>query len=417
MESTQGIVLQAQAAKAASVKLGILTTQIKNDALRAMAEALCARKQYILQQNKTDMETARQSGMKEAMLDRLMLTEERIEGMAAGLLKVADLPDPIGEVLNGKQLLNGLQMTKVRVPLGVIAIIYEARPNVTADAIGLCLKAGNAVVLKGGSEALQSNKAIVGVMKEAAENAGIAADAIQFIESTDRRTVQDLIKLNAYIDVVIPRGGAGLINMIVQNSTVPVIETGIGVCHTFIDESAELLMAEAIAFNAKVSRPAVCNAMETLLVHAKIAERFLPQMLEKFLAAGVSIYGCATTQKLDARVAAATEEDWQSEYGDLRLAIKVVNNIDEALIHIAQYGTHHSEAIVTSSYTNANRFQQEVDAAVVYVNASTRFTDGYEFGFGAEIGISTQKLHARGPMALAELTSTKYLVKGEGQIR
>lgn len=411
------IVSQAQGAKAASRILAVLDTKTKNEALLAMADALCACKQYILQENKVDMEAGRQGGMKESMLDRLMLTEGRIEGMAEGLRQVVDLPDPIGEVISGRKLISGIQMTKVRVPLGVVAIIYEARPNVTADAIGLCLKSGNAVVLKGGSEALQSNKAIVSVLTEAAESLGIPRGAIQFINSIERSAVQELIKLDRYIDVVIPRGGAGLIQTVVQNSTVPVIETGIGVCHTFVDESANLVMAREIAFNAKVSRPAVCNAMETLLVHEKIADAFLPAMLNKYLEAGVKIYGCPATQKFNAQVEAASEEDWSTEYGDLRLAIKVVSCLDEALEHIACYSTKHSEAIITKCYENATRFQQEVDAAAVYVNASTRFTDGFEFGFGAEIGISTQKLHARGPMALPELTSVKYLLNGNGQIR
>lgn len=417
MESLSSVSVQAKAAQAAGRVLGVLDTKIKNDALQAMADALCACKTYILQENKLDMEAGRQNGMKESMLDRLMLTEARIEGMADGLRKVIALPDPIGEVISGRKLISGIQMTKVRVPLGVVAIIYEARPNVTADAIGLCLKSGNAVILKGGSEALQSNKAIVSVLKEAAEAAGVPGDSIQFIDSSERSAVQELIRLNRYVDVVIPRGGAGLIQAVVQNSTVPVIETGIGVCHTFVDESANLVMAREIAFNAKVSRPAVCNAMETLLVHEKIADAFLPAMLNKYLEAGVKIYGCPATQKFNALVEAASEEDWATEYGDLRLSVKLVSGLDEALEHIAIYSTKHSEAIITECYDNATRFQQEVDAAVVYVNASTRFTDGFEFGFGAEIGISTQKLHARGPMALPELTSVKYLLNGNGQIR
>ena len=363
------------------------------------------------------MESGRQNGMSESMLDRLMLTEGRIEGMAIGLRQVAELADPVGEVIAGRQLANGLNLTKIRVPLGVIAIIYEARPNVTADAIGLCLKSGNAVILKGGSEAIRSNKAIAGVLTEAAENAGIPKASLQFIDSVDRAAVQELIRMDRYVDVVIPRGGAGLIKMVVQNSSVPVIQTGVGVCHTFVDENADLVMAREIAFNAKVSRPSVCNAMETLLVHEKIAAEFLPAMLKRYFDAGVKIFGCPQTKAFDTRVEEATEEDWATEYGDLRLSVKIVKDIDEAIDHIAEYGTKHSEAIVTRSYESARKFQQNVDAAAVYVNASTRFTDGFEFGFGAEIGISTQKLHARGPMALPELTSVKYLINGTGQIR
>ncbi len=408
---------QSIAANQAARELATIPTRIKNEALKAMAEALCQCKNYILEENKTDMENARQNGMKESLLDRLMLTEGRIEGMAEGLRQVAELADPVGEVISGRQLVNGLSLTKVRVPLGVVAIIYEARPNVTADAIGLCLKSGNAVILKGGSEAICSNKAIAGVLTEAAENAGIPKDVIQFINSAERSAVQELIRMDRYVDVVIPRGGAGLINMVVQNSSVPVIQTGVGVCHTFVDEGADLAMAREIAFNAKVSRPAVCNAMETLLVHEKVAADFLPAMLKRYFDAGVTIFGCPQTSAFDDRIEPATEEDWSTEYGDLRLSVKIVKDIDEAMQHIAEYGTKHSEAIVTRSYENARKFQQNVDAAAVYVNASTRFTDGFEFGFGAEIGISTQKLHARGPMALPELTSVKFLINGTGQIR
>ena len=417
MEVKSQIEEQAIAANKAARVLANVSTKVKNDALKAMAEALCLCKNYILEENRADMESGRQNGMSESLLDRLMLTEGRIEGMAIGLRQVAELADPVGEVIAGRQLANGLNLTKIRVPLGVIAIIYEARPNVTADAIGLCLKSGNAVILKGGSEAIRSNKAIAGVLTEAAENAGIPKAALQFIDSVDRAAVQELIRMDRYVDVVIPRGGAGLIKMVVQNSSVPVIQTGVGVCHTFVDENADLVMAREIAFNAKVSRPSVCNAMETLLVHEKIAAEFLPAMLKRYFDAGVKIFGCEQTKAFDTRVEEATEEDWATEYGDLRLSVKIVKDIDEAIDHIAEYGTKHSEAIVTRSYESARKFQQNVDAAAVYVNASTRFTDGFEFGFGAEIGISTQKLHARGPMALPELTSVKYLINGTGQIR
>ncbi len=408
---------KAEAAHRAAGELAVTSTVIKNKALLAMADALEAGAAEILAANAKDMEAGRANNMKESMLDRLALSQVRINAMAEGLRQVAQLEDPVGNVLDGRRLPNGLTVTKVRVPLGVIGIIYEARPNVTADAIGLCVKSGNAVILKGGSEALQSNIVIAGILTQAAEAAGIPAGAIQFVDSSDRQAVTDLIKMNGLVDVVIPRGGAGLIQAVVQNATVPVIETGIGVCHTYVDAGADYDMARAIAINAKVQRPAVCNAMETLLVHEDAAAEFLPQMLTEYFAAGVTIIGCGKTQVFDKRIQAATEADWATEYGDLRLSVKIVSGLEEALAHIAKYGTKHSECIVTSDYNHARTFQQRVDAAAVYVNASTRFTDGFEFGFGAEIGISTQKLHARGPMALPELTSSKYLISGDGQIR
>lgn len=408
---------KAEAAHKAACALGVVSAAVKNKALLAMADALLAKTDFIIEANDRDMQAARENGMKESMQDRLRLTPERIEGMAEGLRQVAALPDPVGNVIGGQTLANGLKITKVRVPLGVIGIIYEARPNVTADAIGLCLKSGNAVVLKGGSEAMQSNMAVAGVLTEAAEAAGIPQGAIQFIDTADRAAVTALIKLNDFVDVVIPRGGAGLIKAVVQNATVPVIETGSGVCHTYVDAAADCAMARKIAFNAKVQRPSVCNAMETLLVHKDVAGKFLPQMLDEYFKAGVTVFGCQATQEFDERVQPATEEDWATEYGDLRLSVKIVENIDEALEHIAKYGTKHSECIVTEDYNAARKFQECVDAAAVYVNASTRFTDGFEFGFGAEIGISTQKLHARGPMALPELTSYKFLINGSGQTR
>ncbi len=408
---------KAEAAHKAACALGVVSAAVKNKALLAMADALLAKTDFIIEANDRDMQAARENGMKESMQDRLRLTPERIEGMAEGLRQVAALPDPVGNVIGGQTLANGLKITKVRVPLGVIGIIYEARPNVTADAIGLCLKSGNAVVLKGGSEAMQSNMAVAGVLTEAAEAAGIPQGAIQFIDTADRAAVTALIKLNDFVDVVIPRGGAGLIKAVVQNATVPVIETGSGVCHTYVDAAADCAMARKIAFNAKVQRPSVCNAMETLLVHKDVAGKFLPQMLDEYFKAGVTVFGCQATQEFDERVQPATEEDWATEYGDLRLSVKIVESIDEALEHIAKYGTKHSECIVTEDYNAARKFQDCVDAAAVYVNASTRFTDGFEFGFGAEIGISTQKLHARGPMALPELTSYKFLINGSGQTR
>lgn len=408
---------KAQAAKQAAAKLAVTSTAVKNAALLTMAAALEAQQSEILAANERDMTAAAAKGMKSSMLDRLKLTAERISGMADGLRQVAGLADPVGNVIDGKTLPNGLHITKIRVPLGVIGIIYEARPNVTADAAGLCLKSGNAVILKGGSEAMESNKTVAAILAQAAEGAGIPAGSIQFIDTSDRQAVQDLIHMNGLVDVVIPRGGAGLIQAVVRNASVPVIETGAGVCHTYVDKDADVEMAMKIAFNAKVQRPSVCNAMETLLVHKDIADKFLPMMLMMYNSSAVEIRGDEAVQEYSSQVHPATEEDWSTEYGDLRLSVKIVDSIEEAMAHIAKYGTGHSECIVTDNYQAAQIFQYTVDAAAVYVNASTRFTDGNEFGFGAEIGISTQKLHARGPMALPELTSTKYLINGNGQVR
>ena len=408
---------KAQAAKQAAAKLAVTSTAVKNAALLAMAAALEAQQVEILAANERDMTAAAAKGMKSSMLDRLKLTAERISGMADGLRQVAGLADPVGNVIDGKTLPNGLHITKIRVPLGVIGIIYEARPNVTADAAGLCLKSGNAVILKGGSEAMESNKTVAAILAQAAEGAGIPAGSIQFIDTSDRQAVQDLIHMNGLVDVVIPRGGAGLIQAVVRNASVPVIETGAGVCHTYVDKDANVEMAMKIAFNAKVQRPSVCNAMETLLVHKDIADKFLPMMLMMYNSSAVEIRGDEAVQEYSGQVHPVTEEDWSTEYGDLRLSVKIVDSIEEAMAHIAKYGTGHSECIVTDNYQAAQLFQYTVDAAAVYVNASTRFTDGNEFGFGAEIGISTQKLHARGPMALPELTSTKYLINGNGQVR
>lgn len=408
---------KAQAAKQAAAKLAVTSTAVKNAALLAMAAALEAQQSEILAANERDMTAAAAKGMKSSMLDRLKLTAERISGMADGLRQVAGLADPVGNVIDGKTLPNGLHITKIRVPLGVIGIIYEARPNVTADAAGLCLKSGNAVILKGGSEAMESNKTVAAILAQAAEGAGISAGSIQFIDTSDRQAVQELIHMNGLVDVVIPRGGAGLIQAVVRNASVPVIETGAGVCHTYVDKDANVEMAMKIAFNAKVQRPSVCNAMETLLVHKDIADKFLPMMLMMYNSSAVEIRGDEAVQEYSGQVHPATEEDWSTEYGDLRLSVKIVDSIEEAMAHIAKYGTGHSECIVTDNYQAAQLFQYTVDAAAVYVNASTRFTDGNEFGFGAEIGISTQKLHARGPMALPELTSTKYLINGNGQVR
>lgn len=417
MSTYELVKAKAAAAKKAAGKLAITSTAIKNKAMLAMAQALLDKQEEILAANAVDMENAAAKGMKASMLDRLKLTPERIAGMAEGLEQVAALPDPIGNIVSGSRLANGLTVTKVRVPLGVIGIIYEARPNVTADAVGLCLKSGNAVILKGGSEAMQSNLTIAKVLSDAAEAVGIPEGCVQFVDTSDRQAVTDLIHMNGLVDVVIPRGGAGLIKTVVMNATVPVIETGAGVCHTFIDASADVEMAMKICYNAKVQRPSVCNAMETLLVHKDAAEKFMPSMLAKYFEAGVEIRGDERVQAFSDKVVPVTEEDWSTEYGDLRLSVKIVDSLEEAMEHIAKYTTYHSECIVTEDYENARTFQLGVDAAAVYVNASTRFTDGFEFGFGAEIGISTQKLHARGPMALPELTSTKYLINGNGQVR
>ncbi|SMC82699.1 glutamate-5-semialdehyde dehydrogenase [Sporomusa malonica] len=404
-------------AKQAARQLATLSTAVKNQALLAMADALEREQAVIVAANAKDVEQAEANGMVRPLIDRLLLNEARIKAMAEGLRQITTLPDPIGEVLSGWVRPNGLSITKLRVPLGVIGIIYEARPNVTVDAAGLCLKSGNAVILRGGSEAISSNTAVTAIIAKAATAAGIPDGVIALVETTDRQAVTAMLKLNKYLDVIIPRGGAGLIRTVVENSTVPVIETGTGVCHTFVDATADLTMAQDIAFNAKVSRPGVCNSMETLLVHSGIAAEFLPAMLERYHQAGVELRGCPETMNYHQAVRPATEEDWAAEFLDLILAVRVVDSLDSALEHIAAYSTRHSEAIITRDYNNAQRFQQEVDAAAVYVNASTRFTDGCEFGFGAEIGISTQKLHARGPMGLAELTSIKYVVNGNGQIR
>ncbi len=404
-------------AKAAARILSRISTHVKNGALEKAASMLIERADYILSENQKDLEQAAANNIKGALLDRLRLTMPRIESMAEGLQQVATLDDPVGEVLSMKKRPNGIQIGQIRVPLGVIGIIYEARPNVTADAFALCLKTGNAVILRGGKEAINSNLAIVKVIQQALQSQGVPVDAIQLVENTSRDSAVAMMKLNQYLDVLIPRGGAGLIKTVVENSSVPVLETGVGNCHTFIDESANLNMAEQIAINAKTHRPGVCNAMETLLVHAAIAPKIIPSLCQKLHELKVEIRGDENVQRLVPFAIAATEDDWATEFLDLILAVRVVNSLDEAIEHISEYGSGHSEAIVTDNYSNAQRFLHEVDAAAVYVNASTRFTDGFEFGFGAEIGISTQKLHARGPMGLKELTSTKYIIFGQGQVR
>ncbi|HHY92929.1 MAG TPA: glutamate-5-semialdehyde dehydrogenase, partial [Firmicutes bacterium] len=371
----------------------------------------------ILAANQEDVDAGRGKGLSAALLDRLSLNPGRLRGMAEGLKVVQALPDPIGEVVAMWKRPNGLRIGQVRVPLGVIGIIYEARPNVTVDAAGLALKAGNAVILRGGSEAINSNKAIVKVLRTAVAAAGLPEDCIQLIEDTSRAAATALMKLNAYLDVLIPRGGAGLIRAVVENATVPVIETGVGNCHVYVDASADQTMARRIVLNAKCSRPGVCNAIENLLVDEAIADEFVPLVVRDLTDAGVEVRGCPRTLALCPEVKAATAEDWGTEYLDYIIALKVVAGLEEAIQHINTFGTHHSEAIVTENYSHAQRFLEEVDAAAVYVNASTRFTDGFEFGFGAEMGISTQKLHARGPMGLKELTTIKYIIYGNGQIR
>ncbi|SFT74248.1 glutamate-5-semialdehyde dehydrogenase [Selenomonas sp. GACV-9] len=408
---------KAEAARVASRKLSVLPTGVKNAALMAMADALEKRSSMILAANEQDLEKARQKGLKRSYLDRLMLNENRISQMAEGLRQTAQLPDPISQGDYSTIRPNGLEIRRVRVPLGVIGIIYEARPNVTADAAGLCLKSGNAVILRGGSEAIRSNTAISSLLAKAAYEHGIPEGALQFVEFTDRAAVDVMTHLSGLLDVIIPRGGAGLIKHIVESSSVPVIETGTGICHTFVDESADQDMAVEIAINAKTSHPSVCNAMETLLVHQAIAAQFLPKLCAAMMDKHVELRGCEQARAICPEMLPATEEDWSTEYGDLILSVKVVEDLSAAIAHINHYNTGHSESIVTTDIRNAHRFQREVDAAAVYVNASTRFTDGFEFGFGAEIGISTQKLHARGPMGLEELTSTKYLIYGEGQVR
>ncbi len=408
---------RASKAKDAARLLSNLSTEVKNNALLAMADALEQETDTIIQSNKIDVEIGKKKNLPAALVDRLVLNESRIKGMADGLREVAELPDPVGKVISMWRRPNGLEIGRRRVPLGVVGIIYEARPNVTVDAAGLALKAGNAALLRGSSEAINSNKAIVKIIKSAARGKGIPPGAIELIERTDRKAVEEMMKLRGYIDVLIPRGGPGLIKAVVENSIVPVIETGAGNCHTYIEASADLKMAKAIAFNAKTHRPGVCNAMETLLVDKRIAQEFLPELVKVLQEAGVDIRGCEETCKIVTNIKRANEDDWSTEYLDLTLAVKIVNGIDEAIAHINKYSTKHSEAIVTRDYNMSRRFLEEVDAAAVYVNASTRFTDGNQFGLGAEMGISTQKLHARGPMGLEELTTTKFVIYGNGQIR
>lgn len=404
-------------AKEASYLLGRLGTEEKNQGLLAAADGLLAHTESILAANALDMENGRKRGMHQGLLDRLALNEARIEAMAEGLRQIVTLEDPIGEVLSMKKRPNGLLIGEKRVPMGVIGIIYESRPNVTADAFGLCFKAGNAVILKGGSDAIHSNTEIALVLRKALAACGLPEDAIQLVESTDRAAAKALMTMNKWIDVLIPRGGAGLIRTVVENSTVPVIETGTGNCHIFVDESANIDMAVDIIFNAKTQRIGVCNACESLLIHKGISEALWPRLKARLQEKQVEIRGDETVCSLVEEAVPATEADWGTEYLDYILSAKTVENVDEAITHINRYNTGHSEAIITTNYDNAQKFLDQVDAAAVYVNASTRFTDGFEFGFGAEIGISTQKLHARGPMGLLALTTTKYIIYGNGQIR
>ena len=404
-------------AREASLELSCVSAQSKNRALLAMAEALEAGRDEILEGNRKDCEAGREAGISGALMDRLTLNEGRIADMAAGLREVAALPDPVGEVVEGWRLPNGLDIQKVRVPLGVVGIIYEARPNVTVDAAGLCVKSGNAVILRGSSSAINSNQVLTGIISKAAEGEGLPEGSIQLLPLTDRESAKQLMRLHGLVDVLIPRGGAGLIRAVVEESTVPVIETGVGNCHVYVDATADLDMAVEIVVNAKCQRPGVCNAMETLLVHAAAAPTFLPRVAEELRSRSVQLRASRRAMEFIPDAEEATEEDWTTEYLDLILAVHVVEDLEEAVAHINRYGSKHSESIVTRDYAAARRFTAAVDSADVYVNASTRFTDGNQFGMGAEIGISTQKLHARGPMSLRELTTTKFVIYGDGQVR
>lgn len=408
---------QGQRAKKASRFLATASTTVKNKALYAMADALQANQDRIIAANAMDLEKGRQTGLTAALLERLALDEKRVADMAQGLREIAALPDPVGEVLGMTRRPNGLEVGRIRTPIGVIGIIYESRPNVTADAAGLCLKSGNAILLRGGEEALNSNRAIAEVIAAAACSQGIPEGAIELVDSEDREAAVFMMKMHDTLDVLIPRGGKGLKQAVVENASVPVIMTGMGNCHVYVDEYADIKKAVPIVYNAKVQRPSVCNAAETLLVHTKVAPVFLPVMLPQLQQAGVQIRACERSRSIIEGLQAATEEDWSEEYLDLILAVKMVDDVEEAINHINTYGTGHSEAIVSENYGHVRRFMAAVDAAAVYANASTRFTDGGVFGFGAEMGISTQKLHARGPMGLTELTTIKFIVYGDGQVR
>ncbi len=413
----QELIEKGKKAKQASYILASLSAHDKNRALLEIAAALREKCDYIISENVRDIENGRRNNMKEGIIDRLMLNRDRIFAMAEGIEQIANLPDPIGEVISQIKRPNGLKIGKMRVPLGVIGIIYEARPNVTADAAGLCLKSGNSVILRGGKEAIFSNIAITKVMQDAGLKCGLPEGFINLIENTSRESATALMRLNDYLDVIIPRGGAGLIRAVVENATVPAIETGTGNCHVYVDKTADLDMAKNIVINAKTQRPSVCNAEEKLLIHKDIADEFLKIIIPEFTSRGVEIVGDEKVCVFFEDAIPATEQDWKEEYLDLKIGIKVVDSFDEAVSHINKYNSRHSEAIITNDYQASQRFLEEIDAAAVYVNASTRFTDGFEFGFGAEIGISTQKIHARGPMGLEALTTTKYIIYGDGQIR
>jgi glutamate-5-semialdehyde dehydrogenase len=409
--------VQVQKAKKAAQLLATVSTQKKNDFLGDLAQRLEGEQSRIEQENQKDVKIAVENNMKSGFIDRLILNKKRIQGMADGLRQVAALADPVGEVISGWKRPNGLMVTKVRVPLGVLAIIYEARPNVTIDSIGLGIKSGNSLVLRGSSSTLNSNRLLILLARESLRQYSLPEDSVQLIESTSHDDIAQLLALREYIDVAIPRGGTGLIHNVVTHSQVPVIETGVGNCHVYVDKEADLGMAERIVMNAKIQRPSVCNAVETLLIHQDIAKIFLPQVSMSLKKAGVEIRGCEQARQILPDLIPATEDDWKTEYLDLILAVKVVKTLNEAIEHINTYGTRHSESIITENYSNAKNFMEKVDSAAVYVNASTRFTDGEQFGLGAEIGISTQKIHARGPMGLQELTTIKYVVYGTGQIR
>jgi glutamate-5-semialdehyde dehydrogenase len=417
MDIKQFVLDKAKEAKEGARSLAKASSKQKNDSLLKMAEALKSKSEYLISENKKDIQYAEKKGLSKALIDRLTLNEKRINEMAQGLVEVAQLPDPVGEITKMWQRPNGMTVGRMRVPIGVIGIIYEARPNVTADATSLCLKAGNAVILRGGSEAMNSNKAVVNILRDTAKAEGIHEGAITFIDMPEREAVIEMLKLEGIIDLIIPRGGEGLIRTVTENSRIPVLKHYKGVCHVFVDRDADLIMAEDICFNAKVQRPGTCNAMETMLVDEAIAEGFLPKMLKKFEDAGVELRGCPITLSVYPDIKEVKEEDFYNEYLDLILNVKVVKDMADAVEHIAKYSSAHSDSIVTMNYDRAMRFLREVDSSAVFVNASTRLNDGYQFGLGAEIGISTDKIHARGPMGLEELTCTKFIVFGSGQIR
>jgi len=417
MNIREDILKIARQAKMASQELANLSSSTKNKSLLRMAESIEKNRERIIEENKKDVNLAKKKELSKALIDRLTLDEKRIRQMSKSLEEIVNIEDPIGKIENIRKRPNGLQIGKMVVPLGVIGIVYEARPNVTIDAAALCLKAGNATILRGGSEAIYSNIILADLLKKAGQEEGLPSGSIQLIKTTDRRAVTEMLKLNAYIDVIIPRGGEELIRVVMENSTIPVIKHYKGICHIYVDQEADLKMAEEISFNAKVQRPGVCNSMETLLINEKIAAEFLPGMIRRLQEAAVEIRGDEKTCQIIRGIKRASEEDWQTEYLDLILSIKVVEGIEEAINHINNYGSHLSDAIVTNNYAKSRQFLQKIDSAAVYVNASTRFTDGAEFGLGAEIGISTQKLHARGPMGVNELTSTKFIIWGDGQIR